>query len=125
MKLTHLGGTLFLNLFVVLLGILLGLIRLSLLIRNEKWIEWFDPMYLFILFSGGLYIPINLMPDILKPFVLMNPMYGITSIFRESWQGGTHNPTIYLKLILIGPLMVFIYSILWKALRRSTLENTL
>lgn len=114
---------LFLNAFLI--GVLLGIIRVSLYLSKELNLEIMDHLYRVMIFFSCFYIPIDLLPRAIRPLCKFIPTFHLNQIANHLNSGDGIAPHSYefmslgLLVILLGALTV------WYMTKDEILESTI
>jgi len=102
--------------FILSVGIIYG----SAALFNESFLPIFEYLRVAWVFFSCFYFPIEVIPEILKPWALINPIYQANVVIRGLWISGVMHwqPFIYLLLLaILAPLLaILIFNKLWKEL---------
>lgn len=108
-----------------LAGCILGLGRFLWGLVHQGKTEFPDQLYLVLIFTSCFYIPKDLLPQFIGPFVSLNPLYQLNHSLRFLWLGKTISiftsfiiPIIILLSVALGLLLV------WKKMKSLIIENS-
>jgi len=109
---------------VFALGTLIGFLRVSLHLSNEGRSEILDNAYLAFIFTGCLYIPVEILPKVLQPICRINPAYNASRLMSGIWTD--QGALAFNILSILGSMAVLILftALIWKVCRRSILERS-
>ncbi|MBI4405991.1 MAG: hypothetical protein HY537_17660 [Deltaproteobacteria bacterium] len=93
-------------LFLMLLGMLLGLLRVILTMVRHGMADLFDNLYLIFVFTACPYIPKTLLPGFLQPLCTFNPAYHACKLMRAVWNGHSVAGELYHLLALATSFVV-------------------
>lgn len=89
---------------VFALGLMLGFIKSILYFAIGHRADTIDNLYLGLVFTGCLYIPVELLPNWLKQICYLNPIFHAFQAMRLTWE--QHQFLSFHVLFLIGSLLV-------------------